>query len=177
MKFVEPIKDLAIIEELRSVLLHQSYRNYFFFVFATGSGIPCDRMLPLKVSDVKDKDFITIKNIIYDFDESLKQEIAKYIQSMTLDDYLFPSRTKKKSKPITRLMANVFLTEAAQKVGLEKMSFHVLRKTFGWFHFQKHRDINYLQELFGQAAPSVTRKYLGLVDKNGRPVPDPASRI
>lgn len=163
MKFVEPIKDLTIIEELKSVLLHQSFRNYFFFVLATGSGIPCDRMLPLKVSDVKGKDFITIKNIIYDFNENLKEEIAKYTHSMSLDEYLFPSRIEQKSKPITRLMANVFLTEAAQKVGLEKMSFHVLRKTFGWFHFQKHKDINYLQELFGHASPSVTRKYLGLV--------------
>lgn len=163
MNFVYPIKDLTIIEELKLVLLHQSYRNYFFFVLATGSGIPCDRMISLKVSDVKDKDFITIQNITYDFDEKLKKEIARYTHNMDLDDYLFPSRLEQKSKPITRSMANVFLTEAAQKVGLKKMSFHVLRKTFGWWHFQKHKDINYLQELFGHASPSVTRKYLGLV--------------
>lgn len=94
MKLVQPIRDITTIEELKSIFMHQTYRNYFFFVMAINSGITLGDMLPLKVIDVKDKDYLTIKNktgeiVIYDLNDVLKREISQYIKSLKLDDYLF----------------------------------------------------------------------------------------
>ncbi|HEX3047095.1 MAG TPA: tyrosine-type recombinase/integrase [Bacillota bacterium] len=163
MNYVPPITDQGIIENLKSVLLHQSYRNYFFFMLAINSGIPCDSILPLKVKDVRDKDFITIKGKIYDFNDDLKIEISRFAHGLKYNDYLFAAKTRQKSKPISRNRVNKFLNNAAHEVGLEKIGFHTLRKTLGWFHYQKYKDIKYLQELFEHPAPSYTLKYLGLM--------------
>jgi hypothetical protein len=75
----------------------------------------------------KDKDTVTVKNrrtgIVetYDINKTLKREISRYIGGMQLDDYLFPSRTGQRSKPITLTMAYNFLNDAAQKVGLKEV--------------------------------------------------------
>jgi hypothetical protein len=73
MNFVPPITDQGIIKYIKYALLHHSYRNYFFFVLAINSGMPCNGILPLKVKDVRDKDFITIEGKIYDLNEELKE--------------------------------------------------------------------------------------------------------
>ena len=47
-------------------------------------------------------------------------------------------------------------------MGLESVGTHSLRKTFGYHHYQKHKDVALLQELFNHSAPSVTLDYIGV---------------
>lgn len=67
----------------------------------------------------------------YDFNDDLKSEILQFTHGMNSYDFLFTSRSGQKSKPISRIRANQFLKNAADEVGLETISFHALRKTFG----------------------------------------------
>ena len=165
---VQPIRSHAQLEAIRTELMRNSYRDYFLFVFGTNSGLRISDILPLKVKDVKNKSFIYVterkteklrKVILL---PELRVEIEKYIKGMKPEDYLFKSvRTR---KPITRIQAYRILKEAAQKVGIEEIGTHTLRKTFGYHFYQRTKDIALLQEIFGHSAPSITMRYIGIND-------------
>ena len=76
------------------------------------------------------------------------------------EDYLFKSR--KGNKPITRVQAYRILNDVAEKLGIEEVGTHTLRKTFGYWHYQHHKDVAILQEIFNHSAPSITLKYIGI---------------
>ena len=67
---------------------------------------------------------------------------------MNDDDYLFPSR--KGDKPITRVQAYRILNDVAEKLGIEEVGTHTLRKTFGYWHYQQYKDVAILQDIFNQ---------------------------
>lgn len=168
MKIVQPIRNREQIEQLKIVLRNQSYRNYFLFVFAINSGLRISDILPLKVSDVKDKDHITLiekktdKHKRFLINSVLKEEIDKYIPGMGLDDYLFPSRNRQKNKPISRVMAYIILNSAAKQIGLCEFGCHSTRKTFGYYFYQKYKDVAMLQRIFNHSSPAVTLRYIGI---------------
>lgn len=94
--------------------------------------------------------------------EIIRNEIDEYIKGMKHDEYLFPSITGDKTKPISRVMAYNILNEAAHQVGIEEIGTHTLRKTFGYHFYQQYKDVALLQELFNHSAPSVTLRYIGI---------------
>lgn len=163
---VQPIRSIAKIEEVKEVLREQSERNYFLFVMGINSGLRISDMLKLKVSDVRGKTHIklqeekTEKFKRFKINASLQKEIERYIEGMEDDDYLFPSRTG--DAPITRIQAYRILNQAADKVGLEEIGTHTMRKTFGYHFYQKTKDVALLQEIFNHSAPSVTKRYIGI---------------
>jgi integrase len=168
MKFVQPIRDLEKIEAIKSILKRQSYRNYFLFVLGINSGLRISDLLKLKVADVKSKSHIIIqeektgKSKRFKINPVLQNEIEEYTVGMQPNDYLFPSRTGGKVKPITRFMAYDILNKVAQQVNIDEIGTHTLRKTFGYHFYQKTKDVAMLQELFSHSAPSVTLRYIGI---------------
>jgi len=91
----------------------------------------------------------------------LKQEIDKYINNKPNNEYLFLSQ-KGDNKPISRTQAYRILKKAGEKVGLETYGTHTLRKTFGYWHYKKNKDVALLQKLFNHSAPSITLEYIGI---------------
>lgn len=166
IKTVQPIRNHAKIQEIKTELLRNSYRDYFLFVFGINSGLRISDILPLKVKDVKNKNFLIARETKTDKERRipmlpiLKVEIEKYVQGMKPEDYLFKSlRTK---KPITRIQAYRILREAANEVGLEEIGTHTLRKTFGYHFYQQTKDVALLQEVFNHSSPSITLRYIGI---------------
>ncbi|MCT4584072.1 MAG: site-specific integrase [Peptostreptococcaceae bacterium] len=166
MNFVQPIRDLNKIEEIKNIFLKQSYRNYLLFLLGINSGLRISDLLKLKVGDVRNKSHITLKEQktgktkkfpIY----NITEEINFYIESMKGDEYLFQSR-EGSNKPIGRVQSYNILNKAAKKVGLSEIGTHTLRKTFGYHFYKKYKDVALLQELFGHSAPSVTLRYIGI---------------
>ena len=41
-----------------------------------------------------------------------------------------------------------------------------MRKTFGYWHYQKYKDVAILQEIFNHLSPSVTLRYIGINQDN-----------
>ena len=37
-----------------------------------------------------------------------------------------------------------------------------MRKTFGYQHYKRYKDIAILKEIFNHAAPSITKRYIGI---------------
>lgn len=166
---VKPIREKEKIQYIKEVLLHQSYRNYFLFVFGINSGLRINDFIHLKVSDVKYADYLKIRERrtnkvrLIKMASTLKNEIDKYIQNMADSDYLFPSR--KGQQPISRVQAWKIINDAARRAGInEAIGTHTLRKTFGYHFYQKTRDAAMLQKIFGHTSPSITLRYIGIND-------------
>ena len=166
MNKVEPIRDIDKIKELKNILLKQDYRDYLLFTIGINTGFRISDLLRLKVKDVKNRTHIEIeekktgkykKQVI----NSMKKDIDKYISTMNEEEYLFKSQ-KGYNKPISRVQAYRVIKKAAKKIGIKKIGTHTLRKTFGYHHYKRNKDVAMLQKLFNHSSPSITLDYIGI---------------
>ena len=61
MEFVEPIRDKRKIELVKVILKKNDFRDYMLFLMGTNSGLRISDNLKLKVSDVRGKRYIEVK--------------------------------------------------------------------------------------------------------------------
>ncbi|NCB47151.1 site-specific integrase [bacterium] len=166
MNTVEPIRDKAQIEAMKTELLKRGYRDYMLFVIGLNTGLRVGDILKLKVSDIRGKSHITLheektkKEKRFKINEPLKAELEKYTQDMEPEEFLFKSQ--KGNFPISTVQAWRILKAAAEKVGLEDIGTHSMRKTFGYFYYQQYNEISYLQKIFNHSSPAVTLGYIGI---------------
>ena len=167
MNSVDPIREQEKIEQLKRILREQSFRNYFLFVAGINIGIRIGDLLRLKVEDIRERSHIVIreqktgKERRFRINDSLKTEIAAYVEGKADDSYLFVSRQGGK-RPLSRVSAWRILNSAARKAGLDSIGTHTLRKTFGYHYYRMSRDIAMLQKIFNHASPGVTLRYIGI---------------
>lgn len=173
MNTVQPIRDLDIIHAIQTDLKETNYRNYLIFQIGIYVGIRISDILNIKVKDIKNKDYLKIREIktskekLMPIQSHLKKEIAFYIDKEKLKDneYLFKSR-KKKIKPITRVQAYKILKDVAKKYNLENIGTHTLRKTFGYHFYKKTSDVALLMTILNHSDPSITLRYIGIEQDN-----------
>ncbi len=167
MNKVEPIRDKNKIKEIKNILKEKSNRNYMIFVLGINTGLRISDLLKLKVENVKNKSHIIIKeqktskNKQFLINSNLRKEINKYIEDMAEQEYLFQSRIGE-NKPLTRFQAYRILSTAGKKAGLDRIACHSTRKTFGYHHYKKYKDVALLQKLFNHSSPSITLDYIGI---------------
>lgn len=166
MNTVQPIRDKDIIEKFKRELLKRNYRDYMMFIIGINAGLRISDILSLKVKDVREQTHIKInekktgKLKRFKINLHLKGEIDNYITGMSDNDWLFPSR--KGDKPITRVQAYRILNDVAEKIGIQEVGTHTMRKTFGYWHYKQYKDVAILQEIFNHSAPSITLRYIGI---------------
>ncbi|NOU87818.1 tyrosine-type recombinase/integrase [Paenibacillus sp. LMG 31460] len=166
MQVVQPIREQEKIEQIQAVLKEQSIRDWLLFTIGINSGLHLSDLLFLKVSDVKDRSVVSIKEEktgkakTFQLSPQLKTYIEEYIQYMDSDAYLFPSQ--RTGNPIKRIRVYRILNEAAKQVGLNDIGTHTLRKTYGYHYYLRTKNVSVLRDLFNQSAPSVTLKYIGV---------------
>jgi integrase len=168
MNTVDPIRDIEQIRKMKDYLLTRNYRDYLLFILGINTGLRISDLLNLKVSDVKDKYHIIIKEQKtgkekkFMLSDQMRLEIERYIEHKGAGEYLFNSK-RNRSASIDRIMAYRILNEAAVATGLEtKIGTHTLRKTFGFHLYQQKKDVALLQYLFNHSSPSVTLRYIGI---------------
>lgn len=61
MEFVEPIRDKRKIELVKVILKENGFRDYMLFLMEINSGLRILDILKLKVSDVRGKRYIEVK--------------------------------------------------------------------------------------------------------------------
>jgi len=168
MNTVQPIRDKQTIEKIKNILKAGLYRDYLLFVTGINTGLRISDILNLKVSDVKDKSHILIvekktnkpKRIV--INPMLREALEIYIADKSDNTYLFESRIGN-NQPLQRIRAYHIINDVCKKVGiLDQTGTHTLRKTFGYHHYQQHKDIAVLQDIFNHSAPSITLRYIGL---------------
>ena len=168
MNTVDPIRDIEQIRKMKDYLITRNYRDYLLFILGINTGLRISDLLNLKVSDVKDKYHIIIKEQKtgkekkFMLSDQMRLEIERYIEHKGAGEYLFNSK-RNRSVSIDRIMAYRILNEAAVATGLEtKIGTHTLRKTFGFHLYQQKKDVALLQYLFNHSSPSVTLRYIGI---------------
>jgi len=171
MKLVQPIRDLGKLEELLGVLKEKSFRNYIIFMLGINTGLRISDILKLKVSDVSNLSIIKIKekktgkeNRLL-ITSNLKRELKKYIAKMDQKEYLIQPRGGI-NKALSIKMAYKALKEGALKCKIDELGTHTMRKTFGYFHYKKFKNIAVLMSIFNHSAESITLKYIGINQDN-----------
>ncbi|MBT2758438.1 tyrosine-type recombinase/integrase [Mesobacillus foraminis] len=178
MEYVDPIKDIDKIMEMKKLLRKQSQRDLLLFVLGINTGIRVSDLLSLKVEDVWDgidfKEFLYINDTKHDevkafyLNKSVRTELNNYFLQTDFKgcDYLFKS--KKNDQPITRQQAYRIIHNAAMEVGVTgKIGTHTLRKTFGYHAYRKGIAISILKSIYNHTTPTETLRYLG-IDRNDK---------
>ncbi|BAQ11460.1 phage integrase family site specific [Bacillus sp. OxB-1] len=170
MNFVQPIREVEKVREVRAILSEKSARNELLFCFGIYTGLRISDILRFKIKDVRGKSVLYIREQKTQKTNSVKRIpvlpelrkiIDKYIKDLSDDEYLFKSRQGRNS-PITRVQAYNILREAAHTAGLAEIGTHTLRKTFGYHLYQATKDVALLQDIFGHSAEYITLKYIGV---------------
>lgn len=170
MNTVEPIRDMNLILNIADYLKEKNERNYVLFMFGIYSGLRISDILPLHVRDVRNKDYIylrekkTNKEKRFIINDELKKILKDYVKGKKDYELLFPrSKGRGQKKPIGRQSVWRILNDAAAKFGhTDKIGCHTMRKTFGYWLYQKTRDVATIQKILNHSDPSITLRYIGI---------------
>ena len=165
MTTVEPIKELADIAKDENIL-SANPRDLLFFTMGINWGLRISDIVALNVGDVKGKTYVQIteqktgKQKKMFVNEKLKPMIAEYTKGKKNSEALFVTIFGNR---LDRFSAYHILKDACKIVGLEeKIGTHTLRKTFGYHHYKKFKDIALLQKIFNHSSSSITQRYIGI---------------
>lgn len=167
MNFVEPIRKGEDIRNIENYLKKNDTRNYIMFILGIHSGLRISDILPLRVRDVKNKEYITIretktsKRKQIPINNKVKKELKKYCEGKGGDEFLIKSR-KGYNSPIQRNRAYQIMKETGEMFGIYGLGTHTLRKTFGYHFYMQTNDIVSLQQFFRHASIAVTLRYIGI---------------
>ena len=166
MTTVEPIRNLAEVRRIESVLSKQSMRNIVLFTIGTNCGLRISDILNLNVGDVKGKNFIQIveqktgKPKKFPINAKLKPMLDTFTKGRKDSEPLFTTIFKNRME---RTAAYRIINNACKKAKVEaKTGTHTMRKTFGYHHYKKFKDIAMLQKIFNHCSPEVTLRYIGI---------------
>lgn len=168
MNFVEPIRDERKFRDIQEYLKRTNERNYIMLITGTYTGLRISDVLKLKVSDVKDKKFIYIrekktgKQNIIELNPLLIKAYNSYCDDKFQDEYLIKSRNGI-NRPLTRVQAYNILKQVGEEFGVENLGTHTMRKTFGYHYYRKTKDVATLMKMFNHSDPSITLKYIGII--------------
>jgi len=177
-KRIENVQPLRTNKEIQEMILairrgNGSYpknkkiaeRDILMFLVGINTGLRISDILKLKVKYVKEKDNFMIKegktkkkrvvNI-----SMLRKEIDDYVKDKADHEYLFKSQ--RGDRPISTVQAYRILQQAGDYLGRDDIGTHTMRKTFGFHHYQRFKDVAILQEIFNHHAPSITMRYIGI---------------
>jgi len=163
MEYVQPIRNKAKIEHIKEILGRRSSRNRLMFVLGINTGLRISDILMLTAQDVHNKQHIEVREKKtgkvrqIKINQNLQAELTSYFKCYKCEE------SQKKIFDISRVQAYRIINGAARTVGLlDRIGTHTLRKTFGYHHYQKHKDVAILQNIFNHSSPSVTLRYIGV---------------
>lgn len=166
MNIVEPIRDKKQLRNIEAILRKNSLRDLLIFTMGTNCGLRISDILNLDVLDVKDKNYINIvekktnKPKRFPINIKLKPMLEKFTKDRMLNEPLFLSIFGNRME---RTQCYRIINEACRKAGVEyKVGTHTLRKTFGYHHYQKFKDVVVLQKIFNHYSPQITLRYIGI---------------
>lgn len=166
---VQALRTTHAIGEMREALARTqaAQRNLLLFTLGINTGLRIGDIVRLRIEDVKGRSSIVVregktkkKREVY-LDDFMK-DIADYLTDKPSEGWLFPSR--KGDKHITTTQAYRILAGAGEACGFDYVGSHTLRKTFGYHHYQRNKDIVTLMDIFNHSDQATTKRYIGITD-------------
>lgn len=176
MNTVEPIRDRAKIEAIKSYLKGRNTRDWLLFVLGINTGLRVSDLLNLKIKDVVDNRGKIRENIVirerktgkekkFSINKNARKALGEFLKTSegyNMAQPIFVSQ-KGSDSPLGRTQAWKILNNAAKAVGIaDPIGTHTLRKTFGYHAYQQGTDLSLLQKIFNHSAPSITLRYVGI---------------
>lgn len=162
---VEPIRDKSDLRKVENIL-SANPRDLLMFTIGTNCGLRISDILALNVEDVKDKSYIHIiekktgKYKKFPINSKLKPMLEDFTSGREGDEPLFMTKFQNR---LSRVTAYYTIRNACNQAHLEeRFGTHTLRKTFGYHHYKKYKDVALLQKIFNHSSPSVTLTYIGI---------------
>lgn len=166
MTIVEPIRNIKDIKRIETKLRKKGIRDLLLFDIGINCGLRISDILALDVKDVKNKTYIEIKEKKTGKDKrlpinsKLKPMIEKYTHDMADDMPLFMTIFGNR---LGRIMAYKIINKVCKEAGLNiRVGTHTMRKTFGYHHYKKFKDVAMLQTIFNHSTPKITLRYIGI---------------
>lgn len=166
MSTVEPIRNLNDLKRVENILKKQNMRNVLFFVIGTNCGLRISDIVALNVADVLNKRYLQItekktkKFKKIPINSKISSLLKIYLKNKKSEEPLFTSCFGNR---LNRFSAYRIIKKACEIAGLEEcVGTHTLRKTFGYHHYQKFKDIALLQKIFNHSTPEITLRYIGI---------------
>jgi len=169
---VDPIRNKEDIQNFKEAAPNE--RDRIMIEVGLNSGLRISDILKIQARDVTDECHIRIKEKKTDktrkvkLNSKSKNLVKEYIEKNGLegDDYLFQSR-KGDNKPISETQAYRIIRDTAEKkAGLDiNAGTHTLRKTFGYHHYKKYKDVAKLQAILNHSKPRETLDYIGITQE------------
>lgn len=165
MATVEPIRNLRDLRRVESIL-SKNPRDLLFFTVGTNCGLRISDILSLNVEDVRGKNYIQLtekktgKFKKFPINSKLKPMFEEFTKGRQGDEPLFMTKFQNR---LGRVTAYYTIRNACEKAKLEeKFGTHTMRKTFGYHHYKKYKDVAMLQKIFNHSSPVVTLRYIGI---------------
>lgn len=166
MNIVEPIRSKHDLEKIETTLKKQGLRDLLLFLIGTNCGLRVSDILNLDVRDVRHKDYINIiekktgKYKRFPINTKLKPLLEDFTNGRDLDEPLFLSIFNNRME---RTQCYRIIRDACREVGVDyNVGTHTLRKTFGYHHYKKFKDVVVLQKIFNHYSPQITLRYIGI---------------
>ena len=166
MNFVEPIRDADVFHDIQATLKKENPRNYVLIMTGTYTGLRISDILNLNVGDVRNKTYINIvekktnKPKRFPINSKLKPMLDKFTADRKIEEPLFKSIFGNRME---RTQCYRIINDACRDAGIDyKVGTHTLRKTFGYHHYQKFKDVAVLQKIFNHYSPQITMRYIGI---------------
>lgn len=163
---VQPLRTREEIEDMKQSLRRWcGERDYFLFLFGINTGLRVSDIVPLQVKDIRGKNYVNVlegktKKARHVNLREIRSEIEAYTRGMDDEDWVFPSR--KGNGHITPTQAYRALVKAGEMIDRMDIGTHTMRKTFGYHHYKRNKDVAALQEILNHSAPSITKRYIGI---------------
>lgn len=152
------IQNILQVEKLKRKLADTSKEAYYLFITGFNTGLKLKELFSLTKEDLiklkKDKADDTIE-------PSFWEEIETYSEKFTDNDPLF---TGQSAAALNQEGMYRIIIDAANDLGIEGFGDETLSRTYGYFHYQKFRDIERLRKRFDLVSPTATLHYIGYED-------------
>lgn len=166
MAIVEPIKSVEEIKRVEKILQRENRRNLLLFTFGINCGLRISDILSLNIGDVREKTFIRLveqktgKSKRIPINAKLKPMFEEFTRGKKDDEPLFQTIFHNR---LERIGAYYIISTACKKAHIDAhVGTHTMRKTFGYHHYKRYRDIAMLQKIFNHSTPQITLRYIGI---------------
>ncbi len=184
MNFVEPIRDIKKIAQIKNTLRGEScYRDLLLFVVGINSALRISDLLQLRINhflgeegriqnrfQIKEKKRGKRQEVV--INNSIREILGEFLSAYpriieNSKNYIFfNTKVNDYSKAINRGQAWKIITSICKKVGLVgNYGTHSLRKTWG-YHARMHGvDLGLIMHKLNHESIAYTKRYLGITDE------------
>lgn len=170
---VEPIRDAQMIADITQALeadeTEAGRRRYLLWMCGIYLGRRVSDLTRMRVKDVYHRNQINIREQktgkqadMYLFPGTpLYDALSERLNGVDPDAYVLGG----KPRPITRRTAYRDMQAIKRMAGLPRdyaIGTHTLRKTFGYWYYQKTHDVATLMTLFNHSSERITLTYIGV---------------